>query len=121
MTAPLRLYDLAGADDAVRFSPNSWLTRLALTHKNVACETIPWRFTDKDAIPVSGQGKVAVLLDGERCVPDSWAIAEYLEATYPARPSLFGSVAGRALVRFVNQWTSEVLYMAIARAILPEL
>ena len=89
--------------------------------KDLACETIPWRFTDKDAIAVSGQGKVPVLLDGERCVSDSWAIAEYLETTYPARPSLFGGVAGRALVRFVNQWTSEVLHMAIARAILPEL
>lgn len=121
MSAGLRLFDLAGADDDVRFSPNCWRTRLALAHKGLPVETVPWRFTEKAAIAASGQGKVPVLLDGEHCVFDSWAIAEYLEATYPDRPALFGSAEAHALARFVNQWISEILHPAIARVILPDL
>lgn len=121
MREALKLYDLAGADDRNRFSPNCWRTRLALAHKGLPCETIPWRFMDKAAIAFSGQGKVPVLLDGERHVADSWNIAVYLETAYPDRPSLFGGVGGRGLVRLVNQWTSEVLHPAIARVVLPDL
>lgn len=117
----LRLFDLAGADDAVRFSPNCWRVRLALAHKGLPVETVPWRFTEKDAIAFSGQGKVPVLLDGDRCVVDSWAIGEYLEEAYPDRRSLFGSAEARALARFVNQWVSVTLHPAIARIILPDL
>lgn len=121
MSARLRLYDLAGADDAWRFSPNCWRVRLALAHKRLPVETVPWRFTEKDAIAFSGQGKVPVLVDGERWVFDSWAIAEYLEAHYPDRPSLFGGARARALTRFVNQWVSETLHPLLARLILPDL
>ena len=57
--------------------------KMALAHKKLAVETIPWRFTDKAAIAFSGQERVPVLIDGERWVNDSWAIADYLETTYP--------------------------------------
>ena len=50
----------------------------------------------------------------------AWSIAEYLEDTYPQRPSLFGSAEGRALARFLNQWVNTVLHPAIARVILPD-
>jgi glutathione S-transferase len=99
MSAPLKLYDLAGAEDERRFSPNCWRARLALAHKGLPVETIPWRFTEKEAIAPSGQTRVPVLVDGDRWVADSWAIANYLEDTYPDRPSLFGGPVGRALSR----------------------
>lgn len=121
MNAGMRLYDLAGADEQARFSPNCWRVRLALAHKQLAVETLPWRFTEQDAIAFSGQGKVPVLVDGDRCVVDSWVIAEYLEDTYADRPSLFGGPVGRSLARFVNQWASLVLHPAIARVIVPDL
>ena len=38
-----RLYDLAGADPDRRFSPYCWRTRLALAHKELPVETVPWR------------------------------------------------------------------------------
>ncbi len=98
----LQLYDLAGADAARRFSPYCWRTRLALAHKGLPVETIPWRFTEKDTIARSGQGRVPVLVDGERWIADSWAIANYLEDTYPDRPSLFGGSTGRALTGFYS-------------------
>jgi hypothetical protein len=86
----LKLYDLAGAESERRFSPYCWRAKLALAHKGLATETIPWRFTDKDVIAFSEQGRVPVLVDGDRVVSDSWAIAIYLEETYSDRPSPFG-------------------------------
>ena len=56
----LRLYDLAGADPDRCFSPYCWRTKLALAHKGLVAETVPWRFTDKDVIAFSGQGRVPV-------------------------------------------------------------
>lgn len=98
----LLLYDLAGAEADRRFSPYCWRTRMALAHKDVPVETIPWRFTEKEAIAKSGQLRVPVLVDGDRWIADLWAIANYLEDTYPERPSLFGGHAGRALTRFYS-------------------
>lgn len=121
MSAELRLFDLAGADDDVRFSPNCWRTRLALAHKGLPVETVAWRFTEKEAIAKSGQGKVPVLVAGDRWLHESWDIAEYLEDTYPHSPSLFGCPQGRAAARFVNQWASDILHPAVARVVVPEI
>ena len=73
------LYDLAGANPDIRFSPYCWRTRFALAHKGVPVETVPWRFTDTDVIAFSGQAKVPVIRDDGKVVFDSWLIAEYLE------------------------------------------
>ncbi len=121
MSANLSLYDLAGADDDIRFSPNCWRTRMALAHKGLPVETIAWRFTEKDAIARTGQGKVPVLVAGDTWLHKSWDIAVYLEETYPDRPSLFGGREGRATARFVNQWASEVLHPAVARVVVPDI
>jgi glutathione S-transferase len=117
---PRTLYDLAGADPDRRFSPFCWRTRMALAHKGLPVETIPWRFTDKDAIAFSGQGRVPVLVDGARTIVDSWAIAVHLEETYPDRPSLFGGPAGMAVARFVNAWADRVMQPAIAPLIIAD-
>lgn len=120
MTVALRLYDLAGADDAVRFSPNCWRTRLALAHKGLPVETVAWRFTEKEVIAKSGQGKVPVLVVGNTWLHESWDIATYLEDAYPDRPSLFGCGQGRGAARFINQWASEILHPAVARVVVPD-
>jgi glutathione S-transferase len=114
------LYDLAGADPALRFSPYCWRTKLALAHKGLDAETVPWRFTEKDVIAFSGQGRVPVLVDGERTVFDSWAIANHLEDTYPERPSLFGGDGGRAVTRLVNTW-ADALVGPIARLVIMDI
>ena len=107
----LQLYDLAGAEPERRFSPYCWRTKLALKHKGLPFDTIPWRFTDKDVVAFSGQGRVPVLVNGDRVVCDSWTIATYLEDTYADRPSLFDG--GRAVTRFVNAWADGVLVAGI--------
>jgi glutathione S-transferase len=105
----LRLYDLAAADPSRRFSPYCWRTRLALAHKDLAVETIPWRFTEKAAIAASGQGLVPVLVDGDRWVSDSWNIANYLEDTYPASTSLFGGPSGRNLTHYYSSFADSLV------------
>jgi glutathione S-transferase len=115
------MHDLAGADPALRFSPYCWRTRMALAHKGLAVETIPWRFTDKAALAFSGQERVPVIRDGDLVVSDSWTIAQYLEGTYPDRPSLFGGATGLAHARFVNAWADSVMMGGIARLILRDL
>ena len=61
---------------------------MALAHKALDVECVPWRFTEKKAISFSGQDKVPVLVDEENTVSDSWQIAKYLETEYPDSTSL---------------------------------
>jgi glutathione S-transferase len=114
------MHDLAGADAALRFSPYCWRTRFAAAHKGLPLETVPWRFTEKDALSFSGQGRVPVISDGDTVVADSWAIAEYLEESCPT-PTLFGGPTGRAHALFVNSWADSVLLPAIAPLIVRDL
>jgi glutathione S-transferase len=100
----LKLFELVGADASRPFSPFCWRTRMALAHKGLSAETIPWCFTEKEAIAPHKSEKVPVLIDGETSVADSWAIANYLEDSYPDRPSLFGGAGGRAMGRMMNWW-----------------
>jgi glutathione S-transferase len=115
-----QLYELAAAD-GTRFSPYCWRIRLALAHKNLHYEAIPWHFTDKEAIAFSGQDKVPVLVDGSVVVADSPAIADYLETAYPHEASLFGDPHARGLTHFVQSWTESVLHPAIAQLVLPDI
>jgi len=114
----MKLYDLAGAEDDLRFSPNCWRIKMALEHKGLVAETVPWRFVEKDVIAFSGQKTVPVLVDGDTTVSDSWEIARYLEAAYPKRPSLFGGPAGEGLALFVKFWCEQTLNRIVIRIIL---
>jgi glutathione S-transferase len=117
----MKLFDLAGSESDRRFSPYCWRTKLALAHKGLNVETIPWRFTDSHAIAMSGQGRVPVLLDGNKVVSDSWTIAEYLEDTYPDRPSLFGGTQARRVTRFINSWADTILNTGLVRLLLTDI
>jgi glutathione S-transferase len=105
----LKLFELVGADETRPFSPFCWRTRMALAHKGLGAESIPWRFTEKEAISPHKSEKVPVLLDGDKAVVDSWVIANYLEDSYPDRPSLFGGEGGRAMGRMLNWWGDTVV------------
>ena len=114
---PITMYDLAGSEADRRFSPFCWRARMALAHKGLAVETVPWRFTEKDKLPVPNEGRVPVIVDSGKVVHDSSAIAEYLEAEYPDRPSLFGGDGARGLTRFVQNWTETVLQVGLIRLV----
>lgn len=108
------LYDLAGADPAVRFSPYCWRVRLALAHKGLDVETRPWRFVERDALAPSGQSKVPVLVEGDVWLADSLAIARHLEEAYPNRPALFPRAGGLGEARLVVAYADTVLNPALA-------
>lgn len=106
----ITLYELVGSDASRPFSPHCWKARMALAHKGLGFETVPTAFT---AIPRIEGGATAILpliRDGETLVADSFQIAEYLEATYPDRPTLFGGEGGRATARFVEAFSQKTLH-----------
>ncbi|WP_024514021.1 glutathione S-transferase family protein [Bradyrhizobium sp. Tv2a-2] len=100
----LKLYELVGTDGGRPFSPYCWRTRMALAHKGLTANSIPWRFTEKASIAPHGSEKVPVLLHGDKPVVESWVIANYLEDAFPDRASLFGGEGGRATMRMLNWW-----------------
>src|SRR5438132_5133907 len=114
----ITMYDLAGIEAERRFSPFCWRAKMALAHKGLAVETVPWRFTEKDKLPQPNAGRVPVIRDGDRVVHDSTVIADYLDERYPDRPALLGGVTGRALARFIQNWTETVLQPGLIRLIL---
>ena len=75
----LKLFELVGTDASRPFSPFCWRTRMALAHKGLSAETIPWCFTDRQAIAPHGSEKVPVLLD------DDTAVVEFLDDCQPSR------------------------------------
>lgn len=117
----MKLFELVGTDTSRPFSPYCWRTRMALAHKGLGAESIPWCFTEKEAIAPHRSDKVPVLLDGDTTVADSWAIANYLEDTYPDRPSLFGGEGGRAMGRMLNWWGDVTVIGGISPLIIADI
>jgi len=117
----IRLYDLAGAEEERRFSPPCWQVKMALQHKGLDAEAIPWRLTEKEAIAFSGQEMVPVLIDGSKTITDSWEIVRYLETTYADHPSLFGGKMGESGALFIKFWCFQAIIPPIFQIILPDL
>jgi len=105
----IKMYDLVGAEENRAFSPYCWRIRMALAHKKLEVEIIPWHYHERENIAFSGQGKVPVIVDRNQVVFDSWNIANYLEQTYPDSPSLFGSSQAQAQTVFINSWNNQTL------------
>ena len=103
----IKLYELTGDDDDRQFSPYCWRIRMALAHKGLAMTTVPWCFTEGDALKFAGATTVPVLVDGDKTLKDSWDIALYLDEAYPDRPKLFDSKQSVALALFFKQWAER--------------
>jgi glutathione S-transferase len=114
-----QLYELCGTDPQRLFSPFCWRARMALAHKGLDFESLPWRFTETERLAFAGHDKVPVLVDGERVVPDSWAIARYLDEAYPDAPSLLRG--NPAPYVFVAAWNDTVLQAGLARLIVSDI
>ena len=114
-----KLYELCGTDAERRFSPFCWRSRMALAHKGLEAEVVPWRFTETAALAFANHDQVPVLVDGEHSVADSWAIAVYLDEAYPDAPKLFSGTP--ASQRFIATWSDAVLHPALARLIVSDI
>lgn len=117
----IKLYELAGADPHLRFSPYCWRTCMAFAHKGLQWEAIPWRFTDKVAIAPFGSQRVPVMLHDNQPVVDSWTIAQYLDEKFPDRPALFDSVGARSEGLLIKFWTERTVHPLISRMILSDI
>ena len=62
-----------------------------------------------------------VLRDGDTVVHDSWAIAEYLDKTYPDRPALIEGEQGRALASLTRHYAQNVLATPILKGVVGDL
>jgi hypothetical protein len=113
----LHLYDLAGAQVERRFSPYCWRAKLALAHKGLAFDTIPWHFTDKDAIAFSG------------AVCPCWSTAIVLfSIPGRSRPTSRTSIrivhrcsVVMAVAQLLNAWADTVVNGGIARLIITDI
>lgn len=99
----MQLYELV-LNEGHTVSPFVWRVKMHLAHKGLEPERVAIGYGEKDKLAFSGQDRVPVLVDGDRTVFDSWHIAEYLEDTYPDRPSLFGGAIGQGTALFFNRW-----------------
>ncbi|WP_420408959.1 glutathione S-transferase family protein [Hoeflea sp.] len=107
------LHELVGADATRPFSPHCWKAVMALAHKGLDFERNPVCFTEVPKVEGGASKTLPVIRDGSKVIADSFLIADYLEETYPDRPSLFGGEGGLAMARFVESWTQSTLHPAL--------
>jgi glutathione S-transferase len=117
----ITLYDLAGLEGR-RFSPFGWRARLALAHKGLEADAKVVRvgFMEKHKLAFSDQQLVPVIVDhanGDKMVNDSWAIACYLDETYPDGPSLLGGPGGRGMAQTVAVMVNTQIHPQFARLV----
>lgn len=115
------LHDLVGADPSRPFSPHCWKTAMSLAHKGLPFERSKVCFTKVPEVEGGVSKIVPVIRDGSQVVADSFMIADYLEQTYPDRPSLFGGEGGQAMARFVEAWSQSTLHSALGVIVLKEI
>lgn len=116
---PIKLYELASADERRLFSPYVWRIRMALAHKGLDFESVPWHFTEKEKIAFADSKTVPVLVDQDgKAVHESWDIAVYLEQKYADKPALFGGKAGMAAAKFVQNWVASITPLVAQLAML---
>jgi len=103
MRDELLLYDLTD-------SPFCAKVRMALQWKGLAYRRITASLGKRRELRrVNPLGKVPVLIDRGRPIPDSTAILEYLEREHPTPPLLPPDPAARAFAALVEDWADEAL------------
>ncbi|MEL6111358.1 MAG: glutathione S-transferase N-terminal domain-containing protein [Pseudomonadota bacterium] len=106
------LYDLAGHDQDVRFSPFCWLAKYALKHKQQPFDTIALGFQPKSNYPDPDYGKLPVMKADDDLIRGSDKIVEWLDTNIRANPLVDGQ-AGAARVAQVNDFLGKTLYPAL--------
>jgi glutathione S-transferase len=117
----ITLHELALSGD-IRPSPYCWRAKYALEHKGLEYNISASSFSGIAGIAGGGQKTVPVLeitdTADPRVVGDSWEIANFLEETYPDKPSLFGGEQGRSFAFFFQNWSLLTLHLPLMKAIL---
>lgn len=99
----IKLYDLQ-LESGCTISPFVWRTKYALAHKGFEIEIVPGGFTGIEELTGGFSNRLPVIEDDGVKIKDSWAIAEYLDETYPDRPMLFAGESHKILTKFIDSW-----------------
>ena len=99
----ITLYDLQLRTGAT-ISPFVWATKYAIAHKGFEIDIVPGGFTGIVERTGGRSERLPAIVDDGKCVLDSWLIAEYLDETYPDRPTLIGDPGVKSLTEFVEGW-----------------
>ena len=103
----ITLYDLQLSTGAT-ISPFVWATKYAVKHKGLELDIVPGGFTGIMERSGGRTERLPAIVDGGEWVLDSWLIAEYLDATYPERPTLIGDPSVKVLTQMVEGWLWQV-------------
>ncbi|KAH7916806.1 hypothetical protein BJ138DRAFT_1096937 [Hygrophoropsis aurantiaca] len=118
MTLPIIFYDIPSKLPNKAWSPNTWKTRFALNIKGVPYKTEWVELPDIEAIALTiGASPTGMRRNGNpfytlpiiqdpntgKVISDSFTIAEYLDATYPDRTTLFPAGTKALIAAFEDE------------------
>jgi len=99
----ITLYDLQLRTGAT-ISPFVWATKYALKHKGFDLDVVPGGFTGILERTGGKTERLPAIIDDGKWVLDSWGIVEYLDATYPDRPTLIPHPSVAIMLRALDAW-----------------
>jgi glutathione S-transferase len=99
----ITLYDLA-LREGQTISPFVWATKYAIAHKGFEIDLVPGGFTGIVERTGGRTERLPAIVDDGKWVLDSWLIAEYLDETYPDRPTLIGGKSVAIATKFMEAW-----------------
>ncbi|MGZ3234975.1 MAG: beta-etherase [Croceibacterium sp.] len=97
------LYDLQLASGCT-ISPFVWATKYAIKHKGFDLDVVPGGFTGIMERTGGKTERLPAIVDDGHWVLDSWLIAEYLDKTYPERPTLIASESEKVMTETLERW-----------------
>ena len=112
----ITLYDLA-LREGQTISPFVWATKYAIAHKGFEIDLVPGGFTGIVERTGGRTERLPAIVDDGKWVLDSWLIAEYLDETYPDRPTLIGSKQVEIGAKFIEGW----LWSTVLREWMPNI
>ena len=112
----ITLYDLA-LREGQTISPFVWATKYALAHKGFEIDLVPGGFTGIVERTGGKTERLPAIVDDGKWVLDSWLIAEYLDQTYPDRPTLIGGKQIEIATKFIESW----LWSTVLREWMPNI
>ena len=112
----ITLYDLQLRTGAT-ISPFVWATKYAIAHKGFEIDIVPGGFTGIVERTGGRSERLPAIVDDGRWVLDSWLIAQYLDETYPDRPTLIGGKQVEVATKFIESW----LWSTVLREWMPNI
>ena len=112
----ITLYDLA-LREGQTISPFVWATKYAIAHKGFEIDLVPGGFTGIVERTGGRTERLPAIVDDGKWVLDSWLIAEYLDETYPDRPTLIGGKQVEVATKFIEGW----LWSTVLREWMPNI